>query len=230
MYPRIPPVTKYLIIACAVAFLLQNLPVTAGLMDWLVLWPIGAGAVPGAHGFLPWQLLSYGFLHGSITHLLFNLLALWMFGSALELVWGPKRYLSYFLVCVAGAGLIQMGIGWLELNFNQRIYPTVGASGGIFGLLLANGLLWPKREVMLIIPPIPMTMRTFVILYGITELVLGYTGWQPGVAHFAHLGGMFFGWMMIRYWRGQWPFGRRRPPGPPPGGGGGRRDHLRVVR
>ena len=101
-------------------------------------------------------------------------------------------------------------------------YPTVGASGGVFGLLLAYGMLFPNQRMMLLFPPIPMKARTFVILFGITELVLGFTGWQPGAAHFAHLGGMLFGWLVIRYWRGQPPFGRRGPPRGP--------SHLRRVK
>src|SRR5690606_27283557 len=102
-------------------------------------------------------------------------------------------------------------------------YPTIGASGGVFGLLLAYGMLFPNQRVMLLFPPIPMKARTFVIVFGVIELMLGITGWQPGVAHFAHLGGMLFGWLVIRYWRGQPPFGGgRRPPRGP--------SHLRRVK
>ena len=93
-------------------------------------------------------------------------------------------------------------------------YPTIGASGGVFGLLLAFGLLFPNRRIMLLIPPIPIKARTLVIAYGAIELFMGVTGTGPGVAHFAHLGGMLFGWLLIRYWRGQPPFGRRGPPRP----------------
>jgi membrane associated rhomboid family serine protease len=94
------------------------------------------------------------------------------------------------------------------------VYPTVGASGALFGLLLAFGMLFPNRQIMLLIPPIPMKARTLVIVYGAIELLLGFSGWQPGVAHFAHLGGMLFGWLLIRYWRGQPPFGKSGPPRP----------------
>jgi membrane associated rhomboid family serine protease len=90
----------------------------------------------------------------------------------------------------------------------------VGASGAIFGLLLGYGMLFPKRRMVLFPVPIEMNARTFVILFGVAELVFAYTGWQPGIGHFAHLGGMLFGWLLIRYWRGQPPFGKRRPPGP----------------
>ncbi|NLA67235.1 MAG: rhomboid family intramembrane serine protease [Gammaproteobacteria bacterium] len=212
MLNRLPPVAKGLLIANAVAFLLQ---VLLGRMVFapLMLWPLGGDAHPflaGAPGFAPWQLLSYGFLHGNLAHLLFNMLALVMFGSQLEYTWGPRRFLAFFLVCVAGAGLCQLLVASWSVAQGAMPYPTVGASGGVFGLLLAYGMLFPHQRVMLLIPPIPMKARTLVIVYGAIELYLGITGTQSGVAHFAHLGGMLFGWLLIRYWRGQPPFGRGR--------------------
>jgi membrane associated rhomboid family serine protease len=161
-------------------------------------------------GFLPWQVLTYGFLHGGLTHLFFNMFALWMFGPALEGTWGSKRFMQYYLVCVIGAGLVQLVVATMAVNSGSPPYPTVGASGGIFGVLLAFGMLFPNHRLMLIFPPIPMRARTFVIVYGVLELVMGVTRTQSGVAHFAHLGGMAFGFLMIQYWRGRWPF-RRRP-------------------
>ncbi|MFT3763107.1 MAG: rhomboid family intramembrane serine protease [Pseudoxanthomonas sp.] len=210
MLPRIPPVTQALMIANGLAFLLQRYVFGDVLLANFMLWPPG-GEASGGYGFMPWQLLSYGFLHGSWTHLLFNMLALYMFGSPLEYVWRGRRFLTYFLVCVAGAGVLQLAVGAWALAQGGEAYPTVGASGGVFGLLLAYAMLFPEQRVMLLFPPIPMKARTFVILYGLTELVLGFNGWQPGVAHFAHLGGMLFGWLLIRYWRGQAPFGRHGP-------------------
>jgi membrane associated rhomboid family serine protease len=207
MYPRIPPVTQALLIANGLVFLLQQYILGDRVLAGFMLWPPG-------DGFMPWQLLTYGFMHGSWTHLFFNMFALYMFGSPLEYTWGEKRFLAYFLVCVAGAGLIQLGVGTWSVAQGGGAYPTVGASGGVFGLLLAYGMLFPNQRLMLVFPPIPMRARTLVILYGITELVLGFNNWQPGVAHFAHLGGMLFGWLMIRYWRGQPPFNKRKPPGP----------------
>ena len=204
MFPRLLPVTRALLIANVAVYLLQLVSGNV-LMDWLALWPLG-------YGFMPWQLLTYGFLHGSLGHLLFNMLALYMFGAPLELTWGPRRFLAYYLICVVGAGLWQLAVGWWSVSSGGPVYATVGASGGVFGLLLAYGMLFPNQRVMLLFPPIPMKARTFVILFGVAELVLGFTGWQPGVAHFAHLGGMLFGWLVIRYWRGQPPFGRRGPP------------------
>ena len=109
---------------------------------------------------------------------------------------------------MVGAGLCQLLVASWMSGQGGDIYPTIGASGGVFGLLFAYGMLFPNQRVMLLIPPIPMKARTLVIVYGAIELLLGATGLQPGVAHFAHLGGMLFGWMLIRYWRGQPPFGK----------------------
>ena len=215
MFSNLPPVTKALLIANGLVFLLQQ--VLGDAFAPFALWPLGdSGMDPlsSAPGFMPWQLLTYGFLHGSFAHVLFNMLALLMFGAPLEHTWGDKRFLTFYLVCVAGAGLCQLVVASWAMSQGGGAYPTIGASGGVFGLLLAYGMLFPNQRVMLLIPPIPMKARTLVIVYGAIELMLGFTGLQPGVAHFAHLGGMLFGWLLIRYWRGQPPFGRKRPPGP----------------
>ncbi|MBN6149644.1 rhomboid family intramembrane serine protease [Xanthomonas sp. AmX2] len=216
MFPRLPPVTKALLIANVMLFLLQQ-PFLLGNETFapFMLWPISDfDAFSPGQNFQVWQLLSYGFLHGGFSHLLFNMLALYMFGGPLEQTWGNKRFLTYYLVCVAGAGLCQLLVGWWTVSNGGEPYPTLGASGGVFGLLLAFGMLFPNQRVMLLFPPIPMKARTFVIVFGAIELVMGFTGWQPGVAHFAHLGGMLFGWLLIRYWRGQPPFGKPKPPRP----------------
>ena len=214
MFSNLPRVTKVLLIANGLVFLLQ-LMVGDFAMASFMLWPIGSGGDASAVSqFMPWQLLTYGFMHGSFPHLLFNMLALLMFGAPLEHTWGERRFLTYFLVCVLGAAVCQLAVGAWTMSEGGDAYPTVGASGGIFGLLLAYGMLFPHQRVMLLIPPIPMKARTLVIVYGVAELLLGFSGWQPGVAHFAHLGGMLFGWLLIRYWRGQSPFGKRGPPRP----------------
>lgn len=214
MFSNIPPVTKALLIANGVVFLLQLVLGDAAFAPFM-LWPLGGAADPLSlsQTFLPWQLLTYGFLHdpSHYAHILFNMLALFMFGAPLEYTWGNKRFLSYYLVCVAGAGLCQLAVGSWMVSQGTPGYPTIGASGGVFGLLFAYGLLFPNQRVMLLIPPIPMKARTLVIVYGAIELFLGATGFQPGVAHFAHLGGMLFGWLLIRYWRGQPPFGKGGP-------------------
>ena len=215
MLSNLPPVTKGLLIANAIAFLLQN--IVGSALDPFMLWPLGeSGADPfgPSNAFLPWQLVSYGFLHGNLMHLLFNMLALVMFGAPLEYTWGNRRFATYYFTCVIGAGLCQLVVGtWTVMEGGPAI-ATLGASGGVFGLLLAYGMLFPNQRVMLLIPPIPMKARTLVIVYGAIELLLGVTGTQSTVAHFAHLGGMLFGWLLIRYWRGQPPFGRRGPPRP----------------
>ncbi|HET6436037.1 MAG TPA: rhomboid family intramembrane serine protease [Xanthomonadaceae bacterium] len=210
MFPRLPPVTKALLIANGVVFLLQSL-LGDGRFVAFMLWPLDNGmALGGAPSFLPWQLVTYAFLHGNLAHVAFNMLALAMFGAPLEYTWGDRRYAAYYFTCVVGAGLCQLAVAsWAASQ--GGVYPTVGASGGVFGLLLAYGMLFPHQRVMLLIPPIPMKARTLVIVYGAIELLLGATGLQPGVAHFAHLGGMLFGWLLIRYWRGQPPFGKGGP-------------------
>ncbi|MFP5374265.1 MAG: rhomboid family intramembrane serine protease [Gammaproteobacteria bacterium] len=216
MFSNLPPVTKALLVANGVAFALQLMLGNAAFASFM-LWPLGdAGLDPysQAQGFLPWQLVTYGFLHGNLPHLLFNMLALLMFGAPLEYTWGNRRFATFYFVCVAGAGLCQLVVASWTLSQTGQAYPTVGASGGVFGLLMAYGMLFPHQRVMLLIPPIPMKARTLVIVYGIITLMLGITGTAAGVAHFAHLGGMLFGWLLIRHWRGQPPFGRR---GPPPG-------------
>ncbi len=196
--PPIPPVTRNLMLICTAVFCLQL--VAPMLEAWLALWPLSSGR------FMPWQALTYAFLHGGIGHLFFNMLGLWMFGSELERLWGQKRYLQFLLAGVLAAATAQLVITWLA----QSPVPTVGASGGLYALLLAFGMLFPNRTIVPLFPPIPMKARTFVIVFGVLEFVLGVTG-GSGIAHFAHLGGMLGGFLMIRYWRGQTPFrGRRR--------------------
>ncbi|MDH4150085.1 MAG: rhomboid family intramembrane serine protease [Betaproteobacteria bacterium] len=196
----LPPVTKMLLTANVAVYLLQFV-LGDILVIWFGLWPFHTPSAIGA-GFLPWQVLTYGFLHGSLMHIGFNMLALYMFGGQIEQVFGPRRFLIYYLGCVLSAALAQLVIQSLTAS---PPFPTVGASGGVFGLLLAYGLFFPRRIVMLIFPPIPMPAWLFVTLYGLVELYLGVTGTQAGVAHFAHLGGMLGGYILIRQWR-------RRPP------------------
>ena len=188
MLSRLPPVTKALRIANGVMFVLQLLLRNSPLLDGLALWPLGSGTYDPAGatpGFMPWQLVTYAFLHdpSNLFHLLFNMLALVMFGAPLEYTWGTRRYGTYYLVCIVGAGLCQLAVGWLQLSQGGQVGPVIGASGGIFGLLLAYGMLFPNQRVMLLIPPIPMKARTLVILYGVIELLLGITGAPRRAAH-----------------------------------------------
>ena len=188
-----PPVTQALIIANVIVFLLETSGVMpAELFDQLALWP--------GTNFEPWQLVTYGFLHdpNGLAHIFFNMFALYMFGSDVERLFGSRFYLTYYFVAVVTAALTHLVMTFV---MGGPPVPTVGASGGIYGLLLAFGMYFPHRRVMLLFPPIPMSARTFVVLFGAIELVLGVTGTMGGVAHFAHLGGMLGGWLMIRYRR-----------------------------
>ncbi len=198
MRPRqqsaIPNVIFALLVANGIVFALQQV-VPRPLLINFALWPAG---VPGSP-FMPWQLVSYGFLHGSLMHIAFNMFGLWMFGRDLERLMGTKRFLTYYFTCVVGAGIVQLIVaGW-----QGGLYPTVGASGGVFGILLAYGLTFPNRMVMLIFPPIPMKAKYFVVFFGLLELYAGLSGSAPGVANFAHLGGMLFGFLLLRYWATQ---------------------------
>lgn len=212
MFNHLPKATQALLWINGGLFLLQQIVPESSFLQF-VLWPLGGYAsqlngmdgLPPGVGFMPWQLLTYAFLHASLGHLFFNMLALLMFGAPLEYTWGTQRFLTYYLVCVVGAGLTYLG--WAALMGIAS--PVLGASGGVFGLLLAYGMLFPTQRVMLLFPPIPMTARTLVIGYGALELLMGVTGFGGNIAHFAHLGGMLFGWLMIRYWRGQPPFPRK---------------------
>lgn len=191
------PVTRALIIANFAVFALQTLTDPL-IVAYFALWPLNASPDGNAPGFQPWQLITYSFLHGNVMHLLFNMLALYMFGSDIERVFGQRRFAIYYFICVVSAAVAQLAIAALA---SWPPYPTVGASGGVFGLLLAFGLYFPRRMVMLIFPPIPMPAWLFVTLYGLLELYLGIFGSSQGVAHFAHLGGMLGGYMVIRAWR-----------------------------
>ena len=192
-----PAVTRTLLIANVAIFGLQVLTQNA-FVPAFALWPLASPQYPGAPSFEVWQLVTYGFLHGDWTHLFFNMFALYMFGSDVERLLGAQRFVQYYLVCVVGAAVAQL----IVMNgMSTPPVPTVGASGGVFGLLLAFGMAFPRRRILLIFPPIPMPAWLFVTLYGMLELYLGVTGSQVGVAHFAHLGGMAAGYAMLMYWR-----------------------------
>ena len=180
------PISIGIIIVCVIVFLLHNISAQ------LALWPLYSGY------FQPWQLFSYAFLHGGFNHLFFNMFAIWMFGLPIEKMWGSKRFVEYFLICVLGAGLTQLLVQYISGD----IYPTIGASGSAFGLLLAYGVMWPNNKLLLIFFPVPIKAKWFVLIYGGAELVFGVTGAMPQVAHYAHLGGLFFGAGLL--WRWGW--------------------------
>lgn len=203
-----PPATRALLIANVAVFLLQQL---AGdfMMVHFALWPLGPdqtglgadGALISV-GFRIWQLVTYAFMHGGLAHIFFNMFALYMFGGTIEHLFGTRKFVIYYFVCLVVAAIAQL----LTIAFfTGGFYPTVGASGAVFGLLLAFGMLYPNERLMLLIPPIPMPAWVFVSGYIVLELVLGITGTQAGVAHFAHLGGALAGFLMIQYWRGKFP-------------------------
>jgi membrane associated rhomboid family serine protease len=229
----LPPATQALLLINVGVYFLSELTGN-WLLNYGALWPLG-------NHFLPWQILSYGFLHGSLAHLGFNMLTLWLFAPELERVWGPKRFVQFFLVSVGVAGVVQLIVSML-LGSGA---PTVGASGGLFGLLLGYALVFPNRQfdaigflpvLLLMIPspvanmlgivlffvlftnrqalpflrPIPIPALTYVALFGAMQLIFGIFSTRSGIAYFAHLGGMLGGWLMLRYWRGQPPFGAGR--------------------
>ncbi len=215
MLDQLPPITKAILWSNALVFGLQQLLGEAAFLSFM-LWPLGSyplgydnGALVTA-GFLPWQLVSYGFMHGGFAHLFFNMMALFMFCAQIEQAWGSQRFVTFYFVCVVGAGLTQLAVVTWLASEGGPVFPTLGASGGVYGLLLAYGMMFPNRQVMLLIPPIPMKARTLVILFGAIEIFMGVTGTQSGVAHFAHLGGMLFGFLLIQHWRGRWPFKPKR--------------------
>ena len=156
----------------------------------------------GTPYFEPWQLLTYGFLHEGFAHIFFNMFALYMSSALLlEMFWGGRRFAFYYTACVLTAAT-----ELIVQNATEAGGPVVGASGGVMGLLLAFAWYFPKQRLLLLFPPIPMPAWLFVTLYGGIELVLGVTGAQPGVAHFAHLGGMLGGALAILYWRARGRF------------------------
>lgn len=184
-----PAGVRFLLIVTVMSFMVEIYAGEKAIAS-LALWPLQGE-------FRLWQLVSYAFLHASATHLVINMYGLWMFGSEMEHLLGRKTFFQLYFASVLTAAIMQL----LVMNATGSNVPTVGASGGVFGLLLAYGMCFPKRIVMLLIPPIPLPARVFVFLYAGIELMLGVTGAQANVAHFAHLGGMIGGYLVIRRWR-----------------------------
>jgi membrane associated rhomboid family serine protease len=184
-----------LIGANVLVFLLQGQ--SPGRIDELLaLWPLQP--IDGKVYFQPWQIVSYAFLHGNVTHIGFNMLGLWMFGAEIERYVGAKRLLACYFASVVTAALTQL---FIPMLFGAPPAPTIGASGGVFGLLLAYALMFPTRKVVPLIPPIPMPAWLFATIYAGIELFLGVTGTLSGIAHFAHLGGMIGSALVVTQWR-----------------------------
>ena len=212
-----PPVIKNLLILNGLFYLAKFVAIGTGgvflgtILNAMALYPPGApdqgytifGTVADIPGFWPWQLVTYGFLHGDLGHLFFNMFALWMFGVQIENMWGSRRFALYYFVCVIGAALIQLLVMW------GAPIPTLGASGGVFGILLAFGMLFPNQPIYIYFL-FPVKAKYLVIGYGVLELWAAVTGTQAGVANFAHLGGMLFGLVLILYWRGKLPIQPKR--------------------
>ena len=210
---NLPIVTRYLLIANLIIFLLAGVLQRYGI-DLNTLCGLHYA---GASSFHWWQPVTYMFLHANFSHIFFNMFAVWMFGPVIEQQWGARRFSLYYLVCGLGAALIQELVWMLMLHNMAASYSaatlaqyaymmnTIGASGAVFGILFAFGWLFPEVPMYIIFVPIPIRARTFVIIYALIELfaglgsVAGFTA--DNVAHFAHLGGMLFGWLLILYWR-----------------------------
>ena len=189
-YFQTPPVVKNLLIINVLIFAATKLlPIGPQIMHYCAL---RVDMTP----FRTYQFVTYMFLHADVEHLFFNMFALWMFGRTLEYELGSKRFLVYYMICGIGAALIQAGIAWAM----DDPMTLVGASGAVMGLLLAFGVMHPNAVIMLLFPPIPMKAKWFVIVYGIIELLLGWRG-SGNVAHFAHVGGMLWGLLLLYWWR-----------------------------
>lgn len=182
------PVTLLLLVSNIVIFGLQ-MQAPDGLIRQYALWPLGAG-------FEFWQVVSSAFLHGGVFHLAVNMLGIWMFGRDVERALGSIRFIQLYTVSVFAAAAAQL----ITQGFGDPV-PTVGASGGLFGLLGAYAMLFPRRKLILLFPPIPLPAPVFVALYAAFELYAGVTGTLSGIAHFAHLGGLVGGLLLIRSWR-----------------------------
>lgn len=220
---NLPVITKNLLIINALCFFVTIVAKRYG---------IDAESMFGLHFFMgssfnPLQLVTYMFMHANFQHLFFNMFAVFMFGAVLEQVWGPKRFLVYYLICGIGAGLVQEGVQYIQyinswvhystVDTGYGIIPmaefldtmtTVGASGAVYGILLAFGMLFPNNQLFVFPIPVPIKAKYFVVGYAVIELLLGF-GASDQVAHFAHLGGMLFGLILILYWRKQNGGGRQ---------------------
>lgn len=194
----LPRATRTLILINVCVYLLQ-LGAPRAMEALFALQPLSSGM------FRPWQLLTYAFLHdpANLAHIVLNMFALFMFGRTLELYWGARRLVLFYLVCVVAAGVTQLVV---EGASGGGAEPVIGASGGVFGVLLAFAWYFPRQRLFVIPIPIPIPAWLFVTLYGLAELLFGVTGREAGVAHFAHLGGMLGGALCILFWRSRRPF------------------------
>lgn len=230
MFNQIPPVTKNILLINVIVFL--------ACMAIPALEPVLSGFYFESNQFRPWQVITHMFMHGGIAHIFFNMYALYIFGQSLEHYWGPRRFLTYYMVCGVGAFFLHEFVNYMEVRslmaaapaegvrdvfengfdalLSQRNYvdqvlarlnlaintPMVGASGAVFGVLLAFGMMFPNTRLMLLFPPVELRAKWFVVIYGLIELFLAVRN-APGdmIAHYAHIGGMLFGFLLLKYWR-----------------------------
>lgn len=202
---QIPTVTKNLVAINILMFIATLINENFMVANFAMFYP-------ASPFFKPWQILTHMFMHGGFWHIFFNMYSLLMFGSILERSLGPKKFLIFYFVTGLGAVALHTGVEWMQARVfiangaaqayqGLLVIPTLGASGAIYGILIGFAMLYPQARLTLIFPPIPMTAKWLVIIFAAIELFSGINGIQDGVAHFAHLGGMLFGWLLIRWWR-----------------------------
>ena len=206
-----PPVTKSLIIINVLVFVMTMLNEDFMIRNFALFYP-------ASPLFKPWQIVTHMFMHGGFWHIFFNMYTLFIFGCVLERMWGPKKFLLFYFVTGLGAALLHTGVQAIEMQVymsqaaegsvsaiqaihSLKMTPTVGASGAIYGVLIGYAMLFPDSVLTLIFPPVSLKAKWFVIIFAVIELVTGIFGMGGGVAHFAHLGGMLFGWLLIMYWK-----------------------------
>lgn len=203
---NLPVVTKNLLLANVIVWLLDTLLQRSGihLIEWFGLMNWSFSSFANSYGsFHLWQPVTYMFMHANFGHLFCNMFAVLMFGPALEREWGERRFLVYYFVCGIGAAIVQELV-WMTFLPGQ-LAATIGASGAVFGILLAFGWLFPDTPLYLLFIPVPIRARIFVIVYAVIELFAGLASFSgDNVAHFAHLGGMLFGLLLILWWQNGW--------------------------
>ena len=208
---NVPPAVKNIIIINILVMIMTSLNERFMIEHFALFYPTSPF-------FRWWQPVTHLFMHGGFMHIFFNMYAVYIFGSVLERIWGTKKFLIYYFVTGLGAALVHTGVEWLQMQYWMtaaaegstaaltsihalKMTPTVGASGAVFGLLMGYAMLYPDSIMSLIFPPISMKAKWFVLIYAAIELLTGITGTGAGIAHFAHLGGLIFGFLLIYYWK-----------------------------
>lgn len=210
-FSSVPPVTKNIIIINILVMIMAYLSPDFMYETFSLFYPTSPY-------FKPWQIITHMFMHGNFWHIFFNMYTLFIFGCVLERMWGPRKFLLFYFVTGIGAALLHTGVQAIEMQVymsqaaegsvsaiqaihNLKMTPTVGASGAIYGVLIGYAMLFPDSVLTLLFPPVSLKAKWFVIIFAVIELFTGIFGMGGGVAHFAHLGGMLFGWLLILYWK-----------------------------